>query len=292
MPSSERVPTVSVVIPCYNGGAYLDPLLGSLDEQTFRDFEVIIVDDGSTDSQTSAKLASLDPSIRVIHQSNQGPGAARNTGIRAARAEFILAIDCDDCMEPTFLEETVAAITAAGPRCGFAFTHEKKVGYREGLNHSYFKLFDQLFINRVPSCMLMRKQAWRDVGGYDESFREGYEDWEITVAFGHAGYGGVEVPKVLFIYLNRSDGLMMSRSTHMHGVLWARIRHKHRELYRLPTLLKLWWRDRAAPGQLSLPFALAVLAMVTFLPDAWFTALTHRHRLRRNALPNEGPLKA
>ena len=292
MPSPEHVPAVSVVVPCYNGGRYLDPLLESLKQQTFQDFEIIIVDDGSTDSETKTKLRSLDAAVRVLHQDNQGPGAARNTGIRDAKAELILVIDCDDSIEPIFLAETMAAITAAGPRCGFAFAHERKVGYREGLHLSYFKLFDQLFINRVPSCMLIRKQAWRDVGGYDESFREGYEDWEITVAFGHAGYGGVVVPKVLFIYLNRSDGLMMSRSTHLHGVLWARIRHKHRELYRLPTLLKLWWRDRAAPGQLSLPFALAVLAMVTFLPDAWFTALTHRHRLRRNALPTEGPSKA
>jgi glycosyltransferase involved in cell wall biosynthesis len=292
MSLSARVPAVSVVVPCYNGGRYLDPLLDGLKRQTLQDFEVVIVDDGSTDIETKAKLASLDPSVRVFRQENGGPGAARNTGIRQARAELILAIDCDDSIEPTFLAETVAAIEAAGPRCGFAFSQERKIGYREGIHLSYFKLFDQLFINRVPSCMLMRKQAWQDVGGYDESFREGYEDWEITVALGRAGYSGIVVPKVLFIYLNRQDGLMMSRSTHMHGVLWARIRRKHQELYRLPRLLKLWWRDRTVPGQLSLPFALAVLAMVTFLPDAWFTALTHWQRLRRQALPTEQPSKA
>ena len=292
MTSIARVPAVSVVSPCYNGGRYLDPLLDSLALQTFRDFEVVIVDDGSTDPDTEKKLASLGPSVRVIRQDNRGPAAARNTGIKAARAEVVLAIDCDDSLAPTFLEETIAAMTAAGPRCGFAFSHEKIVGYREGINTSYFKLFDQLFVNRVPSCMLMRKQAWQDIGGYDENFRQGYEDWEITVALGKAGYDGVVVPKILFFYLNRRDGLMMSRSTHMHNKLWAQIRTKHSDLYGFPALLRLWWRSRAIPGQLSLTFALAALSMATFLPESWFAALTHWLRARRQAVPKDDPVKA
>ncbi|MGE3150877.1 MAG: glycosyltransferase family 2 protein [Pseudorhodoplanes sp.] len=283
MQPKERIPAVSIVVPCYNGGRFIDGLIEALTRQTFQDFEVIIVDDGSND-ETRDKLAGLDPSITVIHQANQGPGAARNTGFRHARADLVLAIDCDDRIEPTFLAETIQAIEAAGPRCAFAFSHEKKIGYREGVHRSYFKLFDQLFINRVPSCMLVRKSAWEDVGGYDEAFREGYEDWEITIAFGNAGYTGVAVPKLLFIYVNRNDGLMMSRSTHMHGILWGRIRRKYRHLYSLPSIIGLWWRDRSLPGQMSLPFALAVLTAVSFLPNAWFTTLTHWRRLRRQSV--------
>ena len=83
--SAGHVPAVSVVVPCYNGARFIDQLLATLAAQTFRDFELIIVDDGSNE-ETRAKLDSLDPWVQVIHQINQGPGAARNTGFRRARA--------------------------------------------------------------------------------------------------------------------------------------------------------------------------------------------------------------
>jgi glycosyltransferase involved in cell wall biosynthesis len=286
MSEGERVPAVSVVAPCYNGGPFIDRLLAALAAQTFRDFEIIIVDDGS-DKATRAKLATLDPSIRVIHQTNQGPAAARNTGFRHARADLVLAIDCDDVIESTYLVETVTALRASPPDVGFAVTYERKVGRRTGHVEATFKLFDQLFTNRLNSCMLVRKEAWQAVGGYDERMREGYEDWEFTVALGRAGYRCIVIPKTLFIYMTRGDGLMMSRSFRMHAELWRRMRTKHSELYRLPTLLSLWWRTRSQPGKVSLVRALALLALATFLPDRWFSAIVYS--VRQSRLPTPTP---
>jgi glycosyltransferase involved in cell wall biosynthesis len=282
MQSQVSVPAVSVVVPCFNGGRFLDDLTACLRAQTFQDFELIVVDDGSTDD-TPARLATLDAAIQVVRQANAGPGAARNAGYRRARADLIFVMDCDDTIEPTFLEEAVGALRASGPDVGFAFTHERKVGHRVQINRTYFKLFDQLFINRVPCCMVVRRAAWEAVGGFDASMRDGYEDWEFTIALGRAGYRGLVVPRVLFNYRTRDDGLMMSRSTYMHGVLWRRIREKHREAYRLPALLRLWWSTRSEPGRLRLPEALAILAIATVAPNSWFTALTHFARSRRIA---------
>ena len=166
MSAPDSIPAVSVVVPCYNGGRFIDQLLASLARQTFRDFELIIVDDGSRDD-TRAKLATLDKSITVILQDNAGPGAARNTGIARARAPIVLALDCDDTLDPTYLQETVSLMQSSPPDVGFIFTHERMTGLREGTAPRYFKLFDQLFINRVPSCVVFRKKAWSDVGGYD-----------------------------------------------------------------------------------------------------------------------------
>lgn len=286
MRAENSAPGVSVVVPCYNGGRFVAGLLASLAAQTFRDFEVIIVDDGSTDD-TPEVLAKLGPSVQVIRQKNAGPGAARNTGFRRARADLIFVIDCDDTVEPRFLEKTVELLHRSGPRAGFAFSHERKLGHREQVNRCYFKLFDQLFINRVPSCMVVRREAWNAVGGFDESMREGYEDWEFTIALGLAGYEGVAVPEVLFNYHTRDDGLMMSRSTYMHGILWNRIRAKHAKAYRLPALLRLWRSSRETDGQLSLLRAFAIYGMATLLPNSWFTALTHFMRSRRIAAPAE-----
>jgi glycosyltransferase involved in cell wall biosynthesis len=277
---AERVPAVSVVVPCYNGGRFIDQLLQTLAEQTFRDFELIIVDDGS-DEETRAKLATLDPSILVIHQTNQGPGAARNSGFRRAKADLVLALDCDDRLEPEYLAQTVKAMRAGGPDAGIVFTHERMSGLREGCQTRYFKRFDQLFINRMPSCILVRKAAWEAVGGYDESMREGYEDWEFTVAVEARGYGCIEIPEPLFIYRVSNEGLLMSRSSRMHAELWRRMRAKYPNLYRLPALLRLWWDTRSIRGELSLLRAMNLLAFATILPDRWFSALVHGVRSRK-----------
>src|SRR5262245_33185117 len=100
-------PEISVVVPCYNGGRFLDRLLGSLASQTFRSFEIVVVDDGSTDPDTHARLARLGGDVRVVCQSNRGLPGARNTGFRKARAPLVLPLDCDDALEPEFLQKAV-----------------------------------------------------------------------------------------------------------------------------------------------------------------------------------------
>lgn len=273
MASREPVPSVSVVVPCYNGGAFVDDVLAALGAQTFRDFEIIIVDDGSTDPATKQKLRSLDSSVQVIEQPNAGPAAARNRGIRAARGEFVLTIDVDDLIEPTYLAETVAALRAAGPKAGFAASYERKVGRWTGTTECSFKMFDQLFTNRVPSCILMRKSVWAEVGGYDETMREGYEDWEFLIAIARAGYRAAIVPKPLFIYRMREDGHWMADGFGRHGMLWRRIREKHRDLFRPGRLLSIWWAGRAEPGHMSLFRAATLLGMAYLLPDSWVHAI-------------------
>ncbi|MDT3686615.1 MAG: glycosyltransferase family A protein [Pseudorhodoplanes sp.] len=282
MPATDHNPAVSVVVPCYNGARFIDQLMATLAAQTFRDFEIIIVDDGSGE-ETRAKLDSLGPTVRVIHQVNQGPGAARNTGIEAARAEIVLALDCDDLLEPSYLAETVPVMQAAPADVGLLLTHERMSGLRQGVEEHYFKFFDQLFINRVPSCLMMRKEAWRNAGGYDAAMREGYEDWEFTIAMAAAGYRCIEIPKPLFIYRVSNDGLLLRLSSKLHAQLWARIRRKHRDLYRLPALLRLWWTSRHQPGEMSLGRAFALLTAGTLLPDRSFNALINRVRALKMA---------
>src|SRR5580704_12563480 len=141
------MPAISVVVPCYNGGRFLDQLTASLAGQTFRDFEIVIVDDGSTDPATQAKLASLDSAIRVIHQDNRRMSAARNTGFSHARTDLVMVLDCDDQLEPTYLEETYAVMQSASPEVGFVFTHVRSVGGALGIDERYFNALDMLFKN-------------------------------------------------------------------------------------------------------------------------------------------------
>jgi glycosyltransferase involved in cell wall biosynthesis len=100
-------PLITCIIPVFNGERYLRETLDSVFAQTYRPLDVVLVDDGSTD-KTAAIAATYDDRVRYIHQNNQGPAAARNQGIRAARGEFIAFLDADDLWHPEKLERQIA----------------------------------------------------------------------------------------------------------------------------------------------------------------------------------------
>jgi len=238
-------PAVSIIVPCYNGGRFLDQMLASLDSQTFRDFETIIVDDGSTDADTLATLEALPDLIKVVRQQNEGLAAARNTGFHAAAADLVLPLDCDDALAPTFLEEAVRVLRAAAPEIGFAFCDMQASGALGGVLPRYLSRFDQLFLNRLPYCLLLRKSAWQSVGGYDVDMRDGYEDWEFNIRLILAGWQGVRIAQPLFIYHVSPDGMLMSRSARQHGRLWRRIVGRHPDVYSFGPLRRRYaaWHD-------------------------------------------------
>lgn len=106
---------VSIVIPLYNKALYVERALDSIGAQTFSDFEVIVVDDGSTDDGASVVARYPDPRVRLITQSNAGPGSARNAGIGEAQGEFIAFLDADDEWLSTYLQESVRSLEQLGP---------------------------------------------------------------------------------------------------------------------------------------------------------------------------------
>ena len=284
-------PAVSIVVPCFNGGRFLDALMVSLTRQTFRDFEIIIVDDGSTDDETPRKLAVLRDQARVIYQENRGPSAARNTGARAARADILFMLDCDDTIDASFLAETVPLLRTAPADVGMVFTHLRLIGAETGVVSRYFNRFDLLFTNTLSSGLILREEAWRAVGGYDESMREGYEDWDFGLRLASAGYRGIEVQKPLYVYHigdeegpSRSSGVDKKR---LYGKLWRQIRDKHAESYRPLAMLRLWRESAEARSKVPLWKGLAAYVLTLLLPDALFNQLIARvHRGQRADIPS------
>ena len=98
---------VSVIIPVYNAYDYLRPAIDSILDQTLTELEVICIDDGSTDNSLEIlkEYQERDPRVRIVTETNAGPGIARNNGIKRARGEYLAFLDADDFYEPTFLEE-------------------------------------------------------------------------------------------------------------------------------------------------------------------------------------------
>ena len=105
------------------------------------------------------KLAELEKVVRVIHQENRGLSAARNAGFRAARAEFVMPLDCDDRLEPPFLEEAVDLIRTAPSEVAGVFCHMRLFGSGSGLLERHFNRFDLLFANPLPAGMLIAQSG-------------------------------------------------------------------------------------------------------------------------------------
>jgi glycosyltransferase involved in cell wall biosynthesis len=289
--SSGRIqtyPAVTIVVPCFNGGRFLDGLMASLARQTFRDFEIVIVDDGSTERATLDKLAELQTDARIVRQANRGLSAARNTGIREARAELVLPLDCDDAFESPFLAEAFALMREAPAEVAAVFCHMRLTGAAKGLLERHFNRFDLLFTNTLPSGLLLRKACWAAVGGYDESMRDGYEDWEFHLRLARAGYCAIELPKPYYVYSLADEGMLLNRSSRAHGRLWRAIRRKHADLYRPASLFRLWRMTRDGSGHVSARKAIAALMLAMMLPDALFNRLVAWMR-RRSLLDGYRP---
>jgi glycosyltransferase involved in cell wall biosynthesis len=121
--SNDTTPRVSIVIPYFNAaGSMFDDALKSLARQSLQDYEIIVVDDASTDARSQARLATLEAQearVRIIrHQVNSGLSASRNTGFRHARSQYVFILDTDDMLEPTCLEKSYLFL-ATQPAAGF-----------------------------------------------------------------------------------------------------------------------------------------------------------------------------
>ena len=104
---SER-PLISIVIPCYNSGIYITEAVTSVKESSFTNYEIIIVDDGSSDLHTLSVLRQLEhQKCKLIVQANGGPAAARNSGVRVAKGEYLFFLDSDNKIHPEYLEKSV-----------------------------------------------------------------------------------------------------------------------------------------------------------------------------------------
>jgi glycosyltransferase involved in cell wall biosynthesis len=269
-----KAPAVSVIVPCHDDGRFLDGLVSNLAAQTFRDFEIVIVNDGSTDRDTVRALDALRADLRVVDQDNRYLPGARNRGFAEAQAELVLPLDCDDRLDPSYLAETVALVRQADASVGFVFTDMRLAGALDGIRHCRFDGFDQLFTNRLPYCMLLRKSAWAAVGGYDETMRDGGEDWEFNVRMAQANYRGIGIARPLFIYTVRPEGMLLSKSARLQGAIWRQIRARNADGYRLPALMARWRAgDR---GRLSALRASVLLITAKLLPERWFNALYFR----------------
>ena len=205
-------PKLSVITPFYNAGAHFEQTYNCLVNQTFEDFEWIIVNDGSTkheDVVQLEELAGTDCRIKLYHQENGGQSKAKNFGMAQAKADTIVFIDADDLIEPFYLEVLYQALQEH-PKASWSYTD--LVGFA-GQEYVWCKIFSagrMTFNNILVNAAAFRKKAIEAVGGFPEVAKHYDEDWALYLRLLGQGMYPVHIPVIGFWYRKSESGMQQT----------------------------------------------------------------------------------
>jgi Glycosyl transferase family 2 len=215
---NRRGPTVSVITPAYNTATFITETLESALGQTFTDFELIVVDDGSTDQtgRIAEQFALRDPRVRVLHTRNRGISAARNMAFSHARGALVALLDSDDIWFPTYLAEQIAllarhpeidiisanAFNLGGPMDGqLLLSVPPETQLRRLSLLTLVQVEDSLSI-----LAMFRRHVLEAIGGFDQNLRRS-EDYDLWLRAARAGFGIAVNGQPLGLYRRRPDSI-------------------------------------------------------------------------------------
>lgn len=229
------MPTVTIAMPCYNHARFLPEAVASVVGQTFADWELVIVDAGSTDDSAAVAARLIDRfagrHIRLLRQAATGPGAARNAALRDSSAPFALALDADDMLDARFLEQTLPLLQNDSS-LGFITTEVCFFGAEHGSwSGGKPSAARMIYDCRTTATALFRRAAWAEAGGFCERREwQRYEDWDFWLRLIERGYCGELLPAPLFWY-RRGRGSSLATSQRNDIIYRARIVIDHPTLY-------------------------------------------------------------
>lgn len=276
---------VSVVIPCYNQGQYLEEAVQSVLAQTYTDIEIIIVDDGSTDSDTLAALDRCLPDdasdrvsylrdgimITVLRQENQGVCRARNAGISQAVGEYILPLDADDMIDSRYLQEAVPVLDLH-PDVGIVYCEARYFGEFEGrVPLPPFETAEMLSHNIIFNSALFRRKDWEEVGGYNPNMVYGWEDWDFWLSVLELKRTVYRIPKVLFFYRIKSVKKLTRNAMQDEERFFMRLHTilNHEQLYRNTVELRMTFQFAQLYYDTGLGFHEGQVLTRVILGDEW-----------------------
>jgi len=263
---SENNALISVIVPCFNSGKTISKTISSLKSQTWKNLEIIIVNDGSTDENT-IRIINKFENIKLINQKNLGLPAARNNGAKEAKGKFLFFLDSDDWIESDSLHLMYKFQKKIKKSC-YIYTQIVAEGdFNKIIKNKKYNYFEQLFFNQIPYCIFIERDLWERYGGYDEEMKLGYEDWELNIRLGSKNIFGYKLNLPLFHYNVSNEGMLISISSKNHSKIWKTIKDKNRSLYKINNLIKTWknWRKSSSNYPLILFFIWYFIIM--YLPD-------------------------
>lgn len=227
-------PKLSIITPCYNSEATLDSTLESVLQQDFQYWEVIIVNDGSTDCTENIALSWVkkDCRFKYFSKQNEGIGKARNFGINKANGSYILPLDSDNLITQDFSKNAIEILdynNDIGVVHGYAEYFGEKTGLWKIEEFNFGKL---LKTNYIDACAIFKKEYFLQAGGYDTKIPyQGIEDWDLWLSFGVLNVKFYHLKKVTFKYYVHSNSMIRTFSDEMYNKNLNYIANKYSEHY-------------------------------------------------------------
>lgn len=222
-------PLVTIAMPIYNYAKRLNPTLQSVFNQDYTNFEIVIVNDGSDDEYCLMKLATLEEQdgIKIIHKENTGVSSTRNRAVKEGKGEYILPLDADDMILPSYIKQAVE-ILKNNPNISPVYCDTQHVGELQGLEKRPQWSKDQLMRGPfIVNSSLYSREAYEYVGGYDENL-QGWEDYDFWIRMSKEGYEGKHIPKGLFVYFHHEkDGSVSTEANKDQQKLYETIMKKN-----------------------------------------------------------------
>ncbi|MDP4088146.1 MAG: glycosyltransferase family A protein [Bacillota bacterium] len=195
---------VSIIMPCYNQGVYIEEAVESVKKQTYGNIELVIVNDGSTEEFTLKKLKEIEAAgeenIKVLNTPNCGLAQARNNGIKASTGHYILPLDGDDKIQETYVEKAVAAIEKSR-QIGVVYCISSYFGEKTGIWPIPDFSRDLMLIDNLVFCTaLYRREDYNRTKGYNPNMKFGLEDWDFWLSMMELGLDFYRIDEVLFHY--------------------------------------------------------------------------------------------
>lgn len=193
---------VSVIVPCYKQAEYLSETLDSVRVQTYQNWECIIVNDGSPDNtkEIAKKYVESDTRFKYVFQENSGPSAARNNGIKNSHGEYLLPLDADDLIAPTYLEKAVDHFSHF-PETKLVYCKAEKFGKEIGAWFLPEYDYESFIWNNCIFCTAMfRRSDYDKTSGYNENMVHGNEDWDFWLSLLKKSDVVYCINEVLFYY--------------------------------------------------------------------------------------------
>ena len=227
------MPKISVIIPCYNQAQYIEESLQSVLNQTFENWECIIVNDGSTDDTEviSKKWTERDYRFKYVAQKNEGLSSSRNMGISEAQGEFILPLDADDKIGESYLELAVQEFENNG-NLKVVYCLAKKFGeVNEFWRLPEFSLDNLSRENMIFCTALFRKRDWETIKGYDVNMVYGWEDWEFWISMLKNGEEVKKIESVQFYYRIKASSMLKGMDEERIRTTEAYLGVKHADFF-------------------------------------------------------------
>jgi glycosyltransferase involved in cell wall biosynthesis len=225
---------LSIVIPYYNMGKWIDETIDSIYKSSYKNIEIIIVNDGSNDPASNSKLTTLqaDQRITIINQTNSGLAEARNIGAMTAKGDYLAFLDGDDKVAVNYFEKAIDILSS------------KNNVYFVGSWVHYFEGSDQIWPGFTPeppyllyhnminsSGLVYKRNQFIEAGLNDRNFVYGMEDYDSVINLVKNGFKGVVIPEVLFYYRVRKNSMARNFNINNKSYLYQLLANKHREYY-------------------------------------------------------------